>query len=471
MLSRGVLSIAAYLPLVLLSTSPAPLPAQDKIVVAATDFMTGFLSTMEAEPAWDTEIDVASIHSDARLRVRDRLIYVVNRLFADNIQCIDPDNGYETVCQVSVGPGSNPSDIIFCSDEKALVPRYDDVWLHVVDLAECAVTDSIYLGDFADGDGLPEMDYGIEVDGRVFVNVQRLDRDFFFSPVPPSYLAVIDCETEDLLDADPAEPGVQGIELLGVNPFTQIQRDPTDGDLLVGTVGLFGSLDGGIERIDPLMLSSSGWMISEQELGGDILAFHVVDAHNGFAVISDAAFNACLVAFDPSSGILEETIFCTEGFNISQHLIAHEGLLFAGDKTLTAPGLRVFDVETRDEIAGPISVGLPPDAMALLRESSTDVTEGWVSAGPLRLGPPHPNPTASAAKMAIHLDEGQGIALGLFDASGRRLRRIPLGWLEAGRHDVLLSERELQGLPSGSYWIRPVGPDLGGQGVRFTKIR
>ena len=52
-------------------------------------------------------------------------IYVVNRLNADNIQIIDPQQGYTTPAnaQVSVGNGSNPQDIAFVNATKAYVSR------------------------------------------------------------------------------------------------------------------------------------------------------------------------------------------------------------------------------------------------------------------------------------------------------------------------------------------------------------
>jgi hypothetical protein len=208
-------------------------------------------------------------------------------------------------------------------------------------------------------------------------------------------------------------------------------------------------------------------MIREEELGGDILAFHVVDAQHGFAVISDASFNTCLVAFDPSTGTFQETLFCTDGFNISQHLVAHDGLLFSGDKTLTDPGVRVFDIASGDMVAGPIGLGLPPDAMALLEESTSDVTEESIL-NPVRLGSPYPNPAVAGATVPIHMETGGRITLGLFDAAGRRLRTIPAGWLEPGRHEIRLGG--IADLPAGVYWIRALGTK-GNEDVGLMTIR
>ena len=50
---------------------------------------------------------------------------VTNRLNADNIQIIDPQQGYTTPAnaQVSVDNGTNPQDIAFVNANKAYVSR------------------------------------------------------------------------------------------------------------------------------------------------------------------------------------------------------------------------------------------------------------------------------------------------------------------------------------------------------------
>ena len=435
-----------------------PARAGDQVVAIATDFSTGFLSVMEAEPPWTAQSNVEPTHSDARVRTWGRRVYAVNRFGADNVQWIDPDGGWQTVCQFSVGPGSNPQDLIVVSSEKAYVPRYDSEWLYVVDPTACAVTDSISLAGFADADGLPEMERGIKAAGLVFVNVQRLDRDNFYLPVAPSYLAVIDPETDELLDADPSAQGIQGIELLGLNPFMEIQRSPVDGDLLVGTVGTFGVLDGGIERVDPVTLASGGWMTSESDLGGELLAFTVVGPHEGYAVVSDASFNTCLVLFDPATGDLIDTMDCTSGFNFSQDVVAHDGRLFVGDRTPANPGIRVYELGTQDPVAGPISVGLPPDDMAILPAEPASAGEPGPTASRLSLTRPRPNPAAGFARVTVLLSRESRIRLGLFDSSGRRRAVLHDGVLPAGSHEFTVRPGVggVDRLPAGSYWIRAV---------------
>ena len=212
--------------------------AWDRVVSVTTDYsVSGQVSCIDVIPPWDAEEAVASVHSDADARFYEGLVYVVNHLYGDNIQVLDPEQGFATVRQFSVGPGSNPQDIAFASAERAYVTRYESVWLLEVDPTTGAVSDSIDLSQFADPDGLPEMAGMALVDGLLFVAVQRIDRALYWTPVPPSYLAVIDTATNELLDVDPGAPGTQAIELTGTNPYTEILVDDAEGIIYVGESG------------------------------------------------------------------------------------------------------------------------------------------------------------------------------------------------------------------------------------------
>ena len=60
-----------------------------------------------------------------RARWHDGLLYVVNRFGQDNVQVLNPAQGFATVQQFSTGAGSNPHDIAFASPVKAYVTRYE----------------------------------------------------------------------------------------------------------------------------------------------------------------------------------------------------------------------------------------------------------------------------------------------------------------------------------------------------------
>ena len=227
---------------------------ETRAFVYTTDFSTGSLANIQFGPPRTVTPNVATVSSDAVLRSFNGLLYVVNRFGFDNIQVLDPGNNFATVRQFSVGNGSNPHDIEFVSATKAYVTRYESSELWIVNPQTGQHTGTVSLADFADADGIPEMDRLALRNGRLFVSVQRLDRNSFFSPTDSSQVVVIDAATNALVDADPGHAGVQGIILPFQNPGTEIVVDPA-GKLLVGCSGNFGVADGGIVRLNPFGLT------------------------------------------------------------------------------------------------------------------------------------------------------------------------------------------------------------------------
>src|SRR5262245_44863602 len=128
--------------------------AETRAFVLTTDFTTGSLSVANLDTRAVTK-DVAPVHSDAVMRWFKGLLYVVNRFGQDNIQVIDPAQGYATVRQFSTGNGTNPQDICFVSPTKAYITRYEVTDLLIVNPSTGASLGVIPLGAFADADGVP----------------------------------------------------------------------------------------------------------------------------------------------------------------------------------------------------------------------------------------------------------------------------------------------------------------------------
>src|SRR6185436_6700944 len=61
---------------------------------------------------------------DAVVRSYGGLLYVVARLGGDNIQVVDPADGFSVTSQFSTGQGTNPQDLIAVSTTKAYVSLY-----------------------------------------------------------------------------------------------------------------------------------------------------------------------------------------------------------------------------------------------------------------------------------------------------------------------------------------------------------
>jgi hypothetical protein len=394
--------------------------AETRVFVATTDFGSGAISTVELGPPRTAINDRAAICSDAVVRFFFGQVYVIERFGCDNVRVLDPVT-CSLVRQFSVGNGSNPNDICVVSPTKAYVTRYDSKDLWIVDPSTGAFTGAISLRPFADKDGLPEMNRVVFHGGRVFVSCQRLDRDNFFSPTDSSLVVVIDAQTDQVIDADPVAPGVQGILLPLTNPGTKFAATP-EGNFLLGCSGSFGALDGGVVRLDPRTLAATV-EVGEAALGGDVNAVCVPPGSIGltraFCVISDASFNTKLVSYERTGPANTTLVWPATGFVLADALVDDRDEVWLCDRTMSGPGMRVFDAATRAQLtASPIGTGLPPNDLAFDRTEPVGVppVAGRTLARAL------PNPTHGAATMVFTFERPGPIAVTIADAAGRIVR-------------------------------------------------
>ncbi|MGH7726038.1 MAG: hypothetical protein ACREOU_11485 [Candidatus Eiseniibacteriota bacterium] len=413
--------------------------AQTQALVYSTDFGSGVIGSVDLDPPRTGHSNRASVCADAALRCHQGLLYVVERFGCDNIRILDPAANFAVVQQFSVGNGSNPQDIIVVSPTKAYVSRYETAELWIVNPVTGVKTGEVSLAGFADADGIPEMAQMALRNGRLFVAVQRLDRDAFFTPTDSSQVVVIDAATDLLVDADLVAPGVQGILLPFQNPVTEIVTDG-NGDLLVGCTGFFGSADGGVVRLDPIALAVRGVEIDEAELGGDLNDVVVGPGDRGFAVISDASFNTLCVAYDRTDGTLDAPVFATSGFNLADAEMNDRNELWLSDRSPGGPGMRVFDAVTLQQLTqSPIGLGLPPQSLDFddVRPVAVgDPPVGSRGVSVVALLGISPNPSfgeasvrvrvsGAAAQPAFEADPSGGeIRLVVHVATGRRVREI-----------------------------------------------
>jgi len=339
--------------------------ALERAVVVTTDFETGLLATVGVARPHRVGHPGTPIHADAVVRVEDGRVYVVNRFLGDNLQVLDPQRGMRTLLQCSTGPGSNPHDVAVVAPDKAYVTRYDRAELWIVDpsATSCAgfLRGAIDLAPWGDADGLPEMDQMALVGDQLFVSLERLDRNRQFAPAGRSVLVVIDT-TADQVTGE--------IELSGANAFAEtagIARDPSTGDLLVAEAGnIYQVGDGGIERVDPVARAARGFFVSEDDLGGSVTDFVVVSGTKGYAIVLDAALRNLLVAFDPSRQQPSRRLLSRTEF-LPDIALAPDGMLWLADRTLAAPGIRIFSTsDDREVTMRPIDVGLPPFALGFV---------------------------------------------------------------------------------------------------------
>ena len=443
--------------LLIVSLTPASADASDFAFVTTSDYITGNSSVVWLDGSYSHDNNVRALHSDAVARFYNGLIYVVNRMGADNIQILDPQNGFSSVRQFSVGAGSDPHDIVVLSPTKAYVTRYNTNAIWIVDPSQGIQTGSIDLSGLADADGRAEIDMMCRVGNRVFVTVQRLDRNTpGWPPAGASRVAVIDTQTNALLDTDPVAPGVQSILLTGTNPYSDIQLDPYTGKLYVACAGYWGLKDGGVEAVDPVSLHSDGFIFLETAAGGDIMDVEIDRGTHGYAIMNDASFNTVLISFDAASGMKTGTLYAPGGYVLLDIEVSPWRELFVSDRTPTLPGIRVYDVFSNEEITtAPIDVGLPPSDITFSLPIQTGIGDPPAAGSVVSLGEAYPNPFNPATTIPFTLAGDARVTLRIYDALGRRVRGLIDEERPAGPQAVTWDGRDdaSRAVPSGIYFV------------------
>ncbi|MBX3026670.1 hypothetical protein KF840_17330 [bacterium] len=336
-------------------------PADTQAFVVTSTFEEGSFATvaLAAPRAVTPSTPQRRIFRDAVARGFGDLIYVLNRLYADNLQVLDPANGLRTRLQCSTGNGTNPHDIAVVSAHKAYVTLFERRELLIVDPAaprDCSgfLRGRIDLSSLADADGIPDMDQMAIVGDRLYVSLQRLDiKSVLRLPATNGALAVVDLATDRVLG---------GIELTGANPFAATKGlTVRDGALWIAEAGEFNVLDGGLERVDLRTGTASGFVVTEAALGGDITDFAIVSDHLAYAIISRPGFTNALVSFDPATGRLLATHHTSSGYTLFDIELNDRGELYLADRTRRAPGIRVFRASDGTPLTdGVLDLVLPP---------------------------------------------------------------------------------------------------------------
>jgi len=358
-----------------------PVPPMNALVVLTSDYATGGVSvidldTVGAAPA--VVVDAAPAHGDAMLAcgsaaggAGERVFHVVERLGSDRVRRFRVTaTGVEEAGGFELEDGTNPQDAIPLSVGQWAVPLYERNALLFLAGDLSGVAETVDLAALAFGaDGLCEMHRGVEWSGRLYVSLQELDRSgTWWTPEGPGLLAVIRLSAgggHELIDVRPGTAGLQALELSGVNPVgpMRVVGDGSSARMLVATVGAYGANDGGLEAVDdPDAETSAGFVVTEEDLGGDIGDWVVLEGGVGFAVVTVGFSEDRVMRFDAAAGRVEsEPLVVSGGYTLSALADAGDERLAVADRTAGSAGVRLFDVRTGEELtAAPIAVGLPP---------------------------------------------------------------------------------------------------------------
>jgi len=231
---------------------------------AASDFTSGAYSIIHFDSSYQditTQNDLLPTSSDIIVKAYGEYFYPIGRYRLDNIAKFNINKPSSNIWQYSVGDGtSNVHDMVFVSNQKAYLLRYgkDKIWI----VNPSATTeDQFKLGEidlsaYSDTDGIPEMESGLIIGNRLFVLLQRLDRNNNWAP-QVSYVAVIDTTTDTEIDTGISNDlGVKGIPL----PIKNVKKiQYLDGRIYIQGIGRYASsysgtsaeYSGGIAVMDP----------------------------------------------------------------------------------------------------------------------------------------------------------------------------------------------------------------------------
>ncbi len=354
-----------------------------KAIVATIDpgFVSGAHAAIGESSAGMTSLnDLSPTGSDVTVNSYGDYYYIIDRT-GESISKFAFANPGEIIWQFTTkdnaeDTGSNPHAIVFVSEQKAYILRYGKTTAWIVDPSATVEADfktgELDLASYAsaDQDGIPNMDNGVVVDGKLFITLQMLN---VFSPTDTAYVAVFDTVDDTEIDTgmDVSEFVLKGIPLQVRNPFSDIVYESESGLIYIQATGdFFADFTGGVETLDPVDYSTSLLLDDGDNTSspyGRITAFAIHSATNayfvgldGFDPITFASINN-LYKMNPSTGeIVKSSIAAFEGIQITNIVIDELGRLWVSDATNAT--LHVVNSHT-DEMMDVVSTGLNPSAV------------------------------------------------------------------------------------------------------------
>lgn len=207
------------------------------VTTVAADYSSGAHAFIDTEPVGGpraVQTDLLPTISDITVAAYGSFFYRIEKFNADNVAKFSMSSPDTPIWQFSTMDDtdmatSNPYDMVFVSDQKAYLLRYGSTRAWIVNPSATTQADfkigELDLSAYADSDGIPEMTSAVIVRGKLFIVMQRLDRDNGFIPSNDSSVAVFDTETDQEVTAAIALPikNAGSIQYLAANDMLYVQ--------------------------------------------------------------------------------------------------------------------------------------------------------------------------------------------------------------------------------------------------------
>jgi hypothetical protein len=265
------------------------------------------------------------------------------------------------------------------ASDRAYVTRRDSAQLLRLDLETAATLEVLDLGGFDHPAGIVQIGMMAAHADRLLVQVAIFDAGAAPTALPAAYLAVVDVASEQLVDVDPATPGIQAIELVGTPAKHKMQIDEAARDLFVSASGTFFD-EGGLERVDLETLQSTGLVVAEADgnVAADLGSFVLVRPDRGYLVFStDLLPSSHLHDFTLADGAIPIPEYHT-AVDYRVPTMVHEtstDTFFLPEGGNGGDGVHVFDASSGQRLTDRILAtnGTPTDVVLLCEESGCGV--------------------------------------------------------------------------------------------------
>jgi len=253
-------------------------------------------------------------------------IFRLGRYNMNNITQFDIDSPESIIWQFSTDDAnvaddnSNPYKMVVSNDQKAYIIRYgsDKIW--IVNPSANNITDfrlgEINLSSYADADDKPEMADALIVDTKLYVIIQRLDRNNNFTP-GDAYLAIFNTDDDSEIDTN-GSTTPKGVMLTVQNP-QHIEYLSSNNTLYISAAGQYAAswnntpaaYTGGIESIKLSDYSSAIVLDdgpADTGLYGNISNAAILNSTRGYFVGYKGFGDNTLYEFNPSDTAVTPTI-------------------------------------------------------------------------------------------------------------------------------------------------------------------
>lgn len=330
------------------STSPGQQAAV--LTTVAADYSTGSFATIALDD-WEVADELFVTSGDPALSVSGASVYQINRYGFDTLRRYEPGSWTAPAWERELADGSNPHAAAECAGV-LFISLYETATLAVHDIDSGNLLGTVDLSEQADGDGVgPEPSSMVVLGDRLYVGLERLDRNTEYWSTVGGQVVEVDCESRSVAQTWDAAGSAS------VHAW--------DADRLLVLSDAFGDDPGGIYALEP---------------GGDGLT-HLLDVP-GEALSSIAAVGDHAIATSTASDYSHFGRHCIDlgaaEVTSSETGTTLFGAVAANDRSeawvalgpswldASAPtGVMVYDLESCEaKTSTPIATSLPPNAVS-----------------------------------------------------------------------------------------------------------